>query len=155
MTVKHGTRVWQGPVHSDRRTALQNETGGREKHEEIIGKETPEQRGLQRAKRFLGHMLVQKWAEAGVIVLIYTIRHPIRWVRNSSLTVVTSSYITAKPVDSVLRHEDTQIAMLCRRRVRERRGGSRSRGIWSASRSHLTGHLSRVYSIEWFCIQMI
>ncbi len=31
MTVKHGTCVWQGPDHSDRRTALQNETGGREK----------------------------------------------------------------------------------------------------------------------------
>lgn len=98
---------------SDRRIALRNKTGGWKKNEEIIGEETPEQRGLQRAKRFLGHMLVQKGAEAGVIVLIYTIRHPIRWVRNSTRTVVTPSYITVKPVDSALwsqRHTDCNVA---------------------------------------------
>jgi len=98
--------------------------GGRKKNEEVIGEETPEQRGLQRAKRFLGHMLAQKGAEARVIVLIYTIQHPICWVRNSTRTVVTASYITAKPVDSVLwtqRHTDCN--------VHERRGGLRSRGI--------------------------
>lgn len=44
----------------------------------MIGEETTEQRGLQQAKRFLGHTLVQKGAEATVIVLIYTIQHPIR-----------------------------------------------------------------------------
>lgn len=64
------------PDHSDRRIALQNDTGGREKNEEMIGEETPEQRGLQQAKRFPGHTLVRKGAEARVIVLIYTIQHP-------------------------------------------------------------------------------
>lgn len=49
-------------------------------------------------------------------------------------------------------HKDTQIAMLRRRGVRERRGGLRSRGFWSAFRSNLTERLSQVYSIEWFCI---
>lgn len=97
------------------------------------------------------HQKKKNGAEDGVIVLIYTIRHPIRWVRNSSYTVVTSSYITTQACGLCVMVTKTLIAMLWRRRaVRDRRGGLRSRGILSASRSHLIGHLSHVYSIEWF-----